>query len=85
MFSFTLSLYQFDHWQVLEVFENWQPQQVRPMLEASRSILVRHGTVPWKPFQVEWLDDSSCNVIFEDGENVQKVHRFIAELFSERR
>lgn len=40
--------------EVLEVFENWQPQQV------------------------EWLDDSSCNVIFEDGENVQKAIRELA-------
>lgn len=40
--------------EVLEVFENWQPQQV------------------------EWLDDSSCNVIFEDGENVQKAMRELA-------
>eukprot|EP00434_Breviolum_minutum_P030230 symbB.v1.2.026737.t2/scaffold2694.1/size91562/13 len=33
---------------------------------------------PWKPQQVEWLDDSSCNLIFGSEDSVQKVIQTLA-------
>ena len=52
-------------WQVLELFAAWQPEEA-------------HGEI-WRllstccVIKVEWLDDSSCNLIFETEEAVQKV------------